>query len=127
MILKNKRLSFLKNPLIVLFAKGYLSSQEYARIKKITHNKKSTKKEIYNLVIEYLDRYEIPYKIPENKKYPDRTVAKRVKKYHEKKRDEGYKMISAFLSEKDFKKFQKIKQKYNKTNAEVLSYLLNKN
>jgi hypothetical protein len=123
--LSEKRLASLKDPYLKLVILNTLPGQTFARIKKIAVSEKTTKEDLQNMLIGYFDKYEIPYEIKEQKIYPDRTVSKRVSKFHKKKRKEGYKSICGFLSGSDYVKFQKLKQKKGFNNSQVLSYLLN--
>lgn len=122
--LSEKRLVSFKEPFKELVSLECLSGKEFAYIKKIIRNVNSTRDDYIALFSKYFDKFGIEYKIQIQKRYEDRTVAKRVQRYTSKMKKMGYKQISGFIGKSDYRKFQRLKQEKNLTNSQLLSYLI---
>jgi hypothetical protein len=122
--LEKKKLHSLQGPFIKLIMLYVLSNQSYKRIKKFATDPKYSKSEFVALLLKYFDKYGIEYNYKPPKRYPDRTVAKRVANYHKRQREVGKKIVSVYLSKTAYNKLQNLKKTYNKTNQEVIEAIL---
>jgi hypothetical protein len=122
--LSEKRLSSLKEPFKELVSLDCLTGKEFAYIKKITRDINSTRDDYIELFSKYFDKFGIKYTIKNQKRYEDKTIAKRVRKYTSKMKKNGYRQISGYLSKANYRKFQRLKQQKKLTNTELLNYLI---
>ena len=121
-----KRLYGFKKAFITLVSKNVLSGQSFKKIKKVAVSDDTTSKILADLLISYFQKYDIEYKYNKPKRYQDKTVKERVKKYHQKQKDLDKKFIGVYISKSAYRRLQSIKKNHINlnTNQKVIEYLL---
>lgn len=115
------KLNYLRKPFQKMLNKN-VPGQTFKKLK--TEIKKScTSSEFEQLLISYLEKYNITY-TTKRYKYQDKTATKRQQEYRQRLKEQNIKTVKVQLDLVAYEKLQRVKKRKNKSYSELFSLWL---